>query len=170
MRKGRDIARPLFATNLESVMVHRVGLLGLVLVLLATPSCAPLGGAMDERGAAEGVLAIDFVRTFPGEQEDYLRFIEWNWARARAAAQEEGFVVGYEVIAREPDEAEWDVMLITAYADEAAYADREEHFARLFERPELAMRPVDGKGPRDMAELVGSGVEARRVLVSEPSR
>lgn len=37
--------------------------------------------------AAQTVHAIDFVRTLPGEQADYLRFIELNWAAARAAAQ-----------------------------------------------------------------------------------
>lgn len=117
--------------------------------------------------AAQTVLAIDFVRTFPGEQSDYLRFIERNWAAARAAAQEEGAVVGYEVLAREPQGAGWDVMLVTEYASEEAYARREEIFTELFERPDLAMKPVDGKGPRDMAEFVESGIEARRVLASE---
>lgn len=117
--------------------------------------------------AAQTVFALDFVRTFPGEQADYLRFIERNWAPARAAAQEEGAVIGYEVIAREPQGEEWDVMLVTEYASADAFAQREAIFTELFERPELAMKPIDGKGPRDMAEFVGSGIEARRVLASE---
>lgn len=118
--------------------------------------------------AGQTVHAIDFVRTFPGEQADYLRFNELNWAAARAAAQEEGAVVGYEVLAREPKGEEWDVMLVTEYASEEAYAQREAIFAELFERPELAMKPIDGKGPRDMAEFVTGGVEARRVLADTP--
>lgn len=126
--------------------------LALVRAVTASPAAGP------------SVLAIDFVRTFPGEQADYLRFIELNWAAARAAAREEGAVVGYDVILREPQGDDWDVMLITEYASEEAYARREEVFAALFERPELAMRPVGGKGPRDMATFVASGVEARRVL------
>lgn len=72
------------------------------------------------------------------------------------------------MLAREPDGEGWDVMLITEYASEEAFAQREEIFAKLFERPELAMKPVDGKGPRDMAEFVGSGIEARRVLADAP--
>lgn len=116
--------------------------------------------------AGQTVHAIDFVRTFPGEQADYLRFIELNWAAARAVAQEEGAVVGYEVLAREPQGEDWDVMLVTEYASEEAYAQREEIFADLFERPELAIKPIDGKGPRDMSEFVAGGVEVRRVLAN----
>jgi hypothetical protein len=129
---------------------------------------APLLFAAAQPAAGQTVHAIDFVRTFPGEQADYLRFIELNWAAARAAAQEEGAVVGYEVLAREPQGEDWDVMLVTEYASEEAYAQREDIFAKLFERPELAMKPIDGKGPRDMAEFVAGGVEARRVLADTP--
>ena len=124
--------------------------------------------AVAQPAVGQTVLAIDFVRTLPGEQADYLRFIELNWAEARAAAQEEGAVVSYEVIAREPQGEDWDVMLVTEYVSDEAFAQREAIFAALFERPELAMKPVDGKGPRDMAEFVGSGVEARRVLADAP--
>lgn len=141
----------------------------LLLVVVAGIGAAPAllhtpAGAGNDRP----VLAVDFVRTFPGEQADYLRFIELNWAAARRAAQEEGFVVGYEVIARAPADGDWDVMLVTEYAGAEAYTQREEHFTELFEWPELAMKPIDGKRPRDMAEVVAGGVEARRVLASNP--
>lgn len=97
------------------------------------------------------VLATDFMRTLPGQQADYLEFVRLNWMKARRAAMEEGAVVRFEVLTREPVEGEWDVVLITEYASPQTYADREAIFARLFERPELAMKRVNGKGPRDMA-------------------
>lgn len=117
--------------------------------------------------ATAPLLAIDLMRTLPGEQADYLRFFERNWAAARAEVQRQGDVVAYEVIAREPDGVEWDVMLVTEYASREAFDRREATFGALFERPEFTMKPVDGKGPRDMAEFVGSSTApGRRVLGS----
>ena len=109
------------------------------------------------------VIAIDFIRTLPGEQVDYLRFTDLNWRAARAVAAEEGHVVRYEVLVREPQPGEdWDVMLVTEYASAQAYADREAIFADLFARPELAYKPVNGKGPRDMAVFVGDSAVVHR--------
>ena len=82
--------------------------------------------------------------------------------QARAAAVEVGAVVRYEVLTREPSDDAWDVMLITEYASPQAYADREATFAQLFERPELAMKRVNGKGPRDMAVFMSDKVSVTR--------
>ncbi|MEM6328029.1 MAG: hypothetical protein AAF791_13015 [Bacteroidota bacterium] len=105
------------------------------------------------------------MRTLPGEQADYLRFIETNWAVARAEVARQGDVVGYEVLAREPDGEHWDVMLITEYASRDAYERREATFGALFERPAFQMKPVNGKGPRDMAEFVGTSTAASRQVL-----
>ena len=124
--------------------------------------------ASTQAASTTAVLAVDFVRTHDGEQADYLRFLELNWKKARAAAREEGFVVGFEVLVRPPAISDadpaWDVMLITEYRDAEAFDRREELFAALFERPELALVEIDGKGPRDMADLLEGGLRARRVI------
>ncbi|MEL6614247.1 MAG: hypothetical protein AAFQ43_00840 [Bacteroidota bacterium] len=131
--------------------------------LLLLSACAPR--PVDP--SAEVVLAINLVRTFPGEQADYLRFIETNWAPARAEVQRRGDVVAYDVLARVPSDSEWDVMLITEYASPEAYARREATFGALFRQPAFQMKRVNGKGPRDMAEILGSSVSpARRHLRS----
>lgn len=135
-----------------------LALLGLLLAGCATTSTTPTA-------STDTVLAVDVLQTLPGEQANYLQFIELNWKAARAAAMEEGAVVDYEVLVREPSPQGWDVVLITEYASEEAYNNREEIFAKLFERPELAMKRIDGKGPRDMARFVEGDVMLRRAGV-----
>jgi L-ascorbate metabolism protein UlaG (beta-lactamase superfamily) len=112
---------------------------------------------------AEAVVAVDLMRTRPGEQVDYLRFIELNWATARETAVARGAVRDFEVLSREPDGESWDVMLRTTYVDEAAWAAREEIFAEIFEARGPATL-IDGKGPRDMAEFLDDGRDARRTI------
>ena len=126
--------------------------LGAVLVLaVALTACSTSRPAP---ARTDTILAIDFMQTLPGEQADYLEFVRLNWMEARKAAMEMGTVVRYEVFTREPTDGEWDVLLITEYASPQAYADREATVAQLFERPELAMKRVNGKGPRDMAAFM----------------
>lgn len=145
------------ATSL-ALFMRSLAVLVLPLLLTACQTVAP----SDPSGT---VLAIDFMRTLPGEQADYLRFVDLNWRPARAAAQDEGHVARFEVLVRPPQDGEdWDVMLVTEYANETAYANREAIFADLFARPELAMKPIDGKGPRDMATFVGESAVVRRVV------
>ncbi|NNF59152.1 MAG: hypothetical protein HKN04_13030 [Rhodothermaceae bacterium] len=131
-------------------------------VLLVLPLALLAGCRSVAPASTDTVLAIDFLQTLPGEQADYLRFVDLNWRTARAVAQAEGAVVRYEVLAREPSEDEWDVMLITEYASEAAYAEREAIFARIFESPRWTLQLIDGKNSRDMASFVGEPVVVRR--------
>ena len=108
------------------------------------------------------VLAIDFMRTLPGEQADYLKFVEQNWMAAREEAKKQGYVAGYEVIVRSPETEDWDVMLITEYVDAETHQRREAIFEAMFERPEFHTKPVSGKSSRDMAEFVGDEIVAQR--------
>lgn len=110
---------------------------------------------------AEPIVTVDLVRTLPGQQADYLRFVEMNWLRARAEGVRRGFVSDYEVLLRDAQVDGWDLMLRTTYPDAAAHAARETNFAALFATPEFAMQRVDGKGPRDMARILDSGDPAQ---------
>ncbi|MEM1055503.1 MAG: hypothetical protein AAGI52_08240 [Bacteroidota bacterium] len=142
-------------------------LLWLALVGLAAlgPSLAGCASAPPETAVPDTVVSVDLVRTFPGEQANYLRFIEMNWAPARAEVRRLGDVVAYEVLVREPTGDDWDVMLVTEYASREAFERREAVFGALFQQPEFAMKPVNGKSPRDMAEIIGGG-DTRPVLRS----
>lgn len=103
--------------------------------------------------AAQSVWATDFVKTKEGQHENYLRSLRANWEKARVKALELGYVNSYRVFTL-PGNAEWDVVLMTEYADRASYEKAEEHFAEVFKLvmpngPTL----IDGKGSRQLADL-----------------
>jgi hypothetical protein len=111
------------------------------------------------------VWSVGYARTHPGEQADYLAFLERNWVEARRRALREGVVRSYRVLVRpDVEAAEWDVMMITEYADSTAYADREAYFTSMFARPDWEARLVDGKSGRDMADLVGEELALRSII------
>ena len=82
------------------------------------------------------------MRTKPGQQARYLRYLEANWARARATALAQGEIRSYRVLAVNESAAAWDVILLTEYPDSAAYARREAIFQPILDRQGQTL--VDG--------------------------
>lgn len=79
------------------------------------------------------VWSVDLIRTLPGQQENYVRSIETNWAHARSIASQRGAVLSYQALVTPQDTIRgWDVMLITEYADSTEFTNREETFQAIF--------------------------------------
>lgn len=142
------------------------------LALLATAfvACAPSQVDTGPRPAAADtdapVWSVDLVRTLPGAQLDYVRSIETNWAGARAIARERGAVLSYRAFVAPPDTARgWDVLLMTEYADSAAYVNREETFQEIFASPEfVAVEPA--RPSAEMREFMSGDVVLREFVSS----
>ncbi len=80
------------------------------------------------------VWTVDLIKTLPGQQANYIRSIENNWAGARHLARERGAVLSYQAFAAPQDSTRgWDVILMTEYADSTQWANRETTFEAIFE-------------------------------------
>lgn len=116
------------------------------------PSAAP-SRASDTRGPS--VWAVDVVTVRPGEGENYRKFIEANWAKARRTLRERGEIRSYHAaFAPDTGSANAQVLLLTEYPDSSAYARREEIF-----QPVLAAQGrtlIDGKATRELTERLVS--------------
>lgn len=116
--------------------------------------------------AATSLWALDLVRTRPGLQGEYLRSIEANWGGARHLAAEQGVVRSYLALTAAPDSARgWDVMLLTEYADSAAFAQREETFRAIFASPRyLAGAVTPGRPSSELRDFLVGEVVLRAVV------
>ena len=104
----------------------------LLLVGCQQPSPPP------EAPPANTIWAVDLITTLPGQQENYIRSIETNWANARRIAQTRGSVHSYRALMAPQDSTRgWDVMLMTEYTDSTAWANREPIFQSIFESEEF---------------------------------
>ena len=104
------------------------------------------------QAAKPGVWAVDFVKTKSGEQLNYLKFIEQNWAQARSFMKDKGIVASYLAVSVPAnDKTQWDVLLMTEYVDEAGYERREKVFEDY--RRMRAAVTVGGKSGRDLSEI-----------------
>lgn len=118
-------------------------------------------------GLTGSVWSVDLIRTLPGMQTEYLASIENNWAGARKLACDRGAVLSYRALVADPDpERGWDVILMTEYADSAAWSRREETFREIFTAPEfVGVEPASPSS--EMREFVASGVVMRGLIEGE---
>lgn len=121
-----------------------------ILALLSIPLFTPGAEAQDR----STVWAMDFVKTKDGHFEDYLKFVEANWVKARKEARKQKFIVSYKLLTL-PSNAEWDVLLMTEYESVTAYEAREENFKKVFEIIRKGKGPtlINGLGSRDLADI-----------------
>ena len=90
-----------------------------------------------------------------GERENYRKFLEANWAKARRTVRERGEIRSYHA-AFSPDTAgaKARVLLITEYSDAAAYDRREAIFAPVLAAQGRTL--IEGKSSREMTEGIES--------------
>jgi hypothetical protein len=113
------------------------------------------------------VWSVDLVRTMPGAQADYLRSIETNWTNGRRVARTRGAVRSYRALVAAPDSARgWDVILMTEYADSAAFLRREAIFEEIFASPQYVR--VEPARPSAQMRAFATTNVAMRMFVSEP--
>ena len=143
-----------------------------IAVLILVASCLEVPSEQAgpvEPGPTNSVWTVDLVRTLPGQQAEYLRNIEANWADARRIARERGAVLSYRALVARPDSLRgWDVLLMTEYADSSAWSQREAIFESIFASPEYVRVPA-ARPSSELREFASSGV-VMEALVSEPRR
>lgn len=120
----------------------------------------------DPTKSPDTIWTIDLIHTLPGQQENYMRSIETNWANARRIARNRGAVLSYRAFAAAQDSTrDWDILLMTEYADSASWLNREPIFQAIFESDEfVAVEPA--KPSNEMRTFFAGGV-AMQAFVNE---
>ena len=140
----------------------------LLAIIILAMGCgeAPPEPAAPADANGSSVWSVDLIRTLPGQQTEYLRNIENNWAQGRRLARQRDAVLSYRALVAPPDSARgWDVVLMTEYADSAAWADREAIFQEIFASPEYTRVPMELPSAEVRAFVAGGVV--MRALIDE---
>ena len=93
------------------------------------------------------ISTIDFVKIKDGKRQEALFFYENNWKVYRDIALEKGYIKSYRLLTTIADTtANFDLILVTEYADSSQYKIREERFQQIIK----ANRP---DGPKLLNEF-----------------
>jgi hypothetical protein len=97
--------------------------------------------------AQSTVSVIDFVRIKNGKQREALFFYENNWKVYREIAIEKGYIKAYQLLTTQPDTTRnFDLMLITEYADSLQLALSEDRFQKI-------IKTTSPNGPKLLNDL-----------------
>lgn len=103
------------------------------------------------------VWTVDYVQVKEGHLADLLQFYKLNWQAARKFAKKAKYVSDYKMYIL-PQHADYQVILMTKYPDEARYEKREANFEKIFTKHLPAPTLVNGKRSRDMSEVIKSEI------------
>lgn len=101
------------------------------------------------------VWAVDYIKVKEGQLPDLLEFFRINWKAARIHAKKAKYVEDYKMYVL-PEATDYQVVLMTKYKNQAQYDQREENFKKIFAKYKPKPIPVNGKGARDMSEILRS--------------
>ena len=105
------------------------------------------------------IVTIDFVRILNGNEEEAVYYYEQNWEQYRVKAMERGFISSYQLLLKTSDDGNTDILLMTGYASESQYAQREENFAIVMQNPERdGPHLLNEKLPGEFREVFDGGV------------
>lgn len=97
--------------------------------------------------AQSSVWVIDFVKVKKGRQQEALYFYENNWKVYREIAKESRFIKSWQLLTTHPDStANFDIMLMTEYADSVQMALSEDRFQRI-------IKDTSPNGPKLLNDL-----------------
>ncbi len=85
------------------------------------------------------ILVVDFVKVLNGNDDEARFYYENNWKQHRIEAAKRGYISSYKLMIRTSDDGETDILLVTGFASEAEYENREANF-------EEVMAPAREKG------------------------
>ncbi len=96
---------------------------------------------------SKSISVIDYVKIREGKRAEALFFYESNWKRYRDVALGKGFIRSYHLLANtSPQVKEYDLILITEYADENQSRLGEERFNQI-------IKEVAPEGPKLLDDL-----------------
>lgn len=99
-------------------MSRAILFIAMALAMLALPT----DGFAQERPYTEGtVWDISYVRTAPGQFDNYLQDLAAHWKRVNDEAIRQGHVVSYKILSAQPgNRNDWNLMLLVEYPNMAA--------------------------------------------------
>jgi hypothetical protein len=99
-------------------------------------------------GLAQNTISvIDFVQIKDGKQKETLYYYENNWKVYRDIAVKKGYISAYRLMTTTADStANFDLILITEYADSLQFKSREARFQQI-------IKEVNPNGPKFLNDL-----------------
>jgi hypothetical protein len=108
------------------------------------------------RASQKSIWLVDFVKAKEGRYEDYLESLRQNWVPPRIEAERQNFTKSHKLlILPQNSNNRYDYILMTEFATQQAFDEREANFNKVFDKIGRAVL-IKGLRPRELADIVES--------------
>lgn len=127
-----------------------------ILLLIVLSFNSIIYGQHDER-----ISTIDFVQILNGNKAEADYYYQNNWKVLRSMAMENDYIDSFQVMETPfTEEAPFQLMLVTTYADKEQYDLREDHFRALI-KEKGTLELLNEKKPEEFRKTIFSKEEVR---------
>ena len=100
----------------------------------------------------ERISTIDFIEVLNDNHDETLFYYQNNWQQLRIKALEKGYINNFELLETKPtEESPYSFILITTYANQEQYDQREKHFQELMAQ-KSGLKLLNDKQPKDFRQ------------------
>ena len=100
------------------------------------------------------ISTIDFVQVLDNNHQETIYYYQNNWQVLREAALANKYIHSYQLLETPfTEEAPFQIMLVTTYADEQQYQHREEHFKQLIDQ-KGGLQLMNEKQPGEFRQVI----------------
>ena len=149
------LAKPL--THRRFVMKHSVR--AVLVTLLMAAAMNFVARAEDVPYTEGSVYYITYIRTKPGGEEAYMKFLATTWKSLQEQSKTEGLILSYKVIGGTPaNKDDWDIALVVEFKNMAALDGLEAKERALIEKMAGSSAKVSEAATKrgEIREILGS--------------
>jgi hypothetical protein len=108
------------------------------------------------RASQTSIWLVDFVKAKDGKYEDYLESLRQNGVPPRIEAEKQKFTKSHKLLIMPRNSSNrYDYILMTEFASQQTFDEREENFNKVFDKIGRAVL-IKGLRPRELADIVES--------------
>ncbi|MEO1031320.1 hypothetical protein [Winogradskyella sp.] len=111
----------------------------------------------------EKITTLETVEVLNNNEEEALYYFQNNWKKLREKAVEKGYIDSYQLLKTTySDETPFHVLLVTTFANESQFENRETHFQELI-KASGGLKLMNDKKPSEFRKSVFSVVGAKHL-------
>ncbi|MBC7796006.1 MAG: hypothetical protein H7Z37_03930 [Pyrinomonadaceae bacterium] len=112
-------------------------------------------GVFAQQPKQTSIVIVEFIKTKPGMYADAMKYYQAGWLKARVEAKKRKYIASYKLwTLGENAEGEWNIMLITEFADKQSFDAVEPNFKKVFAKVAPNDVTINGKTGDDLVTSV----------------
>lgn len=111
---------------------------------------------LNAQDKTDDIYIIDYVKILNNNRAETLYYYENNWKYFREIAEEKSYIKSYALIDVSDRDADYDLILMTVFEDQAQYDEIEARFKAVMSKRTGGPKMMNNKGKNEIRKIVSN--------------